>query len=125
KVSLEPKGASKTVAVTSGPFRVVATQVVGRALLDLGLTLHEVQLDVHWEPRYPVFRIDAAPKIIKATDDANKMLETKPGATRVQPEGASTTMKVPLSGLSRQSKQIAVLSGEFRVTAAPKMLAFK
>src|SRR5581483_2155739 len=96
KIALEPKGQSRTVSAVSGPFRVVATQVVGRALLDLGTTVHEVDLDVHWEPRYTVFRIDASPRITRAADDANKALETKPAASRVQPDGASSIMKVTL-----------------------------
>lgn len=125
KIALEPRGASKTVAATSGPFRVVATQVIGRALLDQGVTIHDVHLDVHWEPRYTVFRIDTNPKITRAADDTGRVLESKQPATRVQPEGSVATMTVPLSGLTRQSKQIGVLAGEFRVTAAAKMLTFK
>lgn len=125
KVRMEPRGVSKTVAATSGAFRVVVDQVVGRALLGHGLTLYEVNLDIHWEPRYTVFRIDSNPKITRATDDRGTLLTSKPGAVRVQPDGAVSTSKVSLGGLTRDSKQIAVLAGEFRVTATPRMLAFK
>jgi hypothetical protein len=125
KVQLAPRGQSKVVSAAAGPFRVAAKSVTGRALLDYGVTFHEVQLDVHWEPRYPVFRIDTNPKITKATDDKGNSLLTDPAITRHHPTGALTEMKVRLTGLPREARKIALLEGEFRATAAEKLLTFK
>src|SRR5436189_40029 len=58
KAELVPRGKSRESAATSGAFRVVSQQVTGRALLADGVTAHEVQLLVHWEPRIRVYRID-------------------------------------------------------------------
>jgi hypothetical protein len=124
KVSLEPRGKSQEVSTVSGPFRIVARQVIGRALLDLGTTFHEVYLEVHWEPRIAVFRIDSQPAITKAIDDRNRAL-TATATASTHPTDATTEMRIRVNGLTRESKQIGVLAGEFRVTAAEKMLSFR
>lgn len=124
KIALEPRGKSREVSDIRGPFRVVARQVVGRYLLDSGTVFHEVHLDTHWEPRFPVFRIDSQPKITKATDDRGTQLGTQPTSTRTQPTGAVYSSTVRLTGLTREAKRIGVLEGQFTVTASAKMLAF-
>jgi hypothetical protein len=124
KVELLPRGASREVAATSGAFRVVANQVVGRALLDQGVTYHEVHLLVHWEPRVRVYRIDSVPKITKATDAIGSKVTADAGGTQILPLGATSDMKVRLSGLTRDSGRVTALAGSFTVTAADKLLAF-
>lgn len=89
-VALVPRGKSREVSRVSGPFRVVARQVVGRALLDEGTTAHEVRLDVHWEPRFPVFRIDSAPTITEARDDRGTALAAPPGGSGRSRPGTPT-----------------------------------
>jgi hypothetical protein len=125
KVVLEPREQSRVVSAASGPFRVAVRTVTGRILLDSGSTFHDIQLDVHWEPRYPVFRIDSNPKITKATDDKGNSLLTDPAIARHHPTTALTEMRVRLTGLPREAKRIALLEGEFRATAAEKMLTFQ
>jgi len=125
KVLLVPRGASKEVSAVSGPFRVAAKQVIGRALLDTGVTYHDCLLEVHWEPRYPVFRIDSNPKIKTARDDKGTNLLADPAVTRQHPGSAIAEMKVKLTGLPREAKKIAVLEGEFHATAATRLLAFR
>lgn len=125
KVGLELRGASREIATVNGPFRIVAKQVTGRALLDLGITFHEIDLEVHWEPRVPVFRIDSQPRISKVTADRNVALTATTTSANSYPTEAMTDMKVKVTGLTRECKQINVLAGEFRVTAAEKILAFK
>ena len=124
KLELVPYGASRETAATSGAFRVVAQQVVGRALLDQGVTFHEVHLLVHWEPRLRVYRIDTAPKIAKVTDVPSSKITADGGSTQVLPSNATSEMKVKLNGLTRTSERITTLAGEFTITAADKMLAF-
>jgi hypothetical protein len=124
QVALAPRGKSREVAATSGAFRVVVQQVVGRALLDQGITYHEVHLLVHWEPRLRVYRIDSSPKISQATDVPGSKIEADASSTQALPLDATFEMKVKLSGLTRDSEKIKLLSGVFTVTAADKLLAF-
>ena len=121
-VTLEPRAANREVSAVSGPFRVVAPLVTGRLLVESGTAYHEVQLEAHWEPRMPVFRIDSNPKITKAEDDRGRALVADPSISRHHPTVALTDMKVRLTGLTRDSKRIATLAGEFRATAAEKLL---
>jgi hypothetical protein len=125
KVALEPRGMSREVSTTNGPFRIVAKQVVGRAMLDVGVTFHDIYLEVHWEPRVPVFRIDTQPRIVKAADDRGVGLTAATTSASGYPTEAITDMKIKVMGLTRESKQIGILAGEFRVTAAEKILTFK
>jgi hypothetical protein len=125
KMGLEPRGMCREIATVSGPFRIVAKQVIGRALLDLGANFHEISLEVNWEPRIPVFRIDTQPRITKVTDDRGVGLTATTSSANSYPTEAVTDMKIKVNGLTRESKQIGLLAGEFRVTAAEKILVFK
>lgn len=124
-ISLAPRGKSREVSNVSGPFRVVARQVVGRALLDEGTTAHEVRLDVHWEPRFPVFRIDSTPTVTEAKDDRGTALTSQPGGSGSQPAGYAHAAAVRLGGLTREAKRIGVLKGDFTVVASEKLLTFR
>ncbi|HEX4614006.1 MAG TPA: hypothetical protein VH092_37840 [Urbifossiella sp.] len=124
-VELVPKGASREVASTAGPFRVVARQVIGRALLAEGLTVHEVQIDFHWEPRYPVLRIDSYPHVTHAADDRGVALQPQAAGGKTQPTGSVHSASVKLGGVTRAAKRIGVLKGHFSVTASEKLLAFQ
>jgi len=121
-VVLEPRPAARETSAISGPFRIVPRAVTGRLLLDRGVAFHDVDLDVHWEPRMPVFRIDTQPKITRAVDDRGVALTAEGGSSSHHPTSAVTEMKVRLVGLTRESKQIATLEGEFRATVAEKLL---
>jgi hypothetical protein len=124
KIALEPRGKSYEVSSIHGPFRVVAREVVGRLQLDTGTAFHELHLDVHWEPRFPVFRLDSTPKISRATDDKGKALTVHSAGVRSQPTGALHAATVRLGGITREAKRIAQIEGAFTVTASEKMLAF-
>lgn len=123
-VELVPATAAEVRSV-SGPFRVVAKQVIGRALLAEGLTIHEVQLDLHWEPRYPVFRLDTHPHVTAAADDRGVALQPQPAGVRTQPSGAVHHAAVKLGGVTRDAKRIGVLKGYFRATASEKLIGFR
>ena len=125
KVGLEPRGKWKDVSSVAGPFRTVVRGVTGRSLFDAGVTFYDVALETHWEPRFPVFRIDTQPTITTATDDRGTKLTASPGNARTQTSGSTHDLKVRLSGLTRDSRTIATLAGFVTVTAAEKMLAFK
>ncbi|MFO0796884.1 MAG: hypothetical protein U0804_05365 [Gemmataceae bacterium] len=124
-VELLPKGNSREVASTAGPFRVVAKQVIGRALLAEGLTVHDVHLDLHWERRYPVFRVDSYPHVTQAADDHGVALQAQRAGAKTQPSGARHEATVKLGGLTRDAKRVGVLKGYFTVTASEKLLPFR
>jgi hypothetical protein len=125
KIAFEPRGKCQEVSSVSGPFRVVARQVVARYNLELGQTTYEAQLDAHWEPRFPVFRIDAHPTIARAADDKGQPLTAPAVKVRAHPDGFVHAIPARLTGLTRASRKIAVLAGDFGVTAAPEMLPFR
>lgn len=124
KAELVPLGKSRERAATSGAFRVVAQQVVGRALLAEGITTHEVQLLVHWEPRLRVYRIDTAPKISVVTDVPGSKVVAESGGAQVLPSDATSEMRARLTGLTRDSEKLVTLAGTFGVTAADRLLEF-
>jgi hypothetical protein len=125
KIALEPRGKCQEVSAVSGPFRVVSRQANAKYNFELGQTVYEVQLDAHWEPRFPVFRVDVQPHITRATDDKGRVLSAPLVESRTHPGGFVHPMMVKLVGLTRESRKIAVLAGDFGVTAAPEMLPFQ
>ncbi|MDY3562498.1 hypothetical protein R5W23_003964 [Gemmata sp. JC673] len=125
RVELQPRGGSKEVVATSGPFRVVAQGVTGRALLDAGATFHEVTLLVHWEPRLKVYRIDTTPRVRALTDDRGSKLRDAGGSAQVLPSGATAEMKVRIEGVPRKAERLTALAGAFHATVAERLLEFK
>ena len=63
-------------------------------------------------------------KIGKAADDRGTALTAQPASARSQPTGAMHSATVRLTGVTREAKRIAVLQGQFTVTASDKLLAF-
>jgi hypothetical protein len=126
RIALEPRGNSREASSVFGPFRTVARQVLIKFDLESGQIAYSVQLDAHWEPRFPVFRITSAPQVTKATDDRGTDLTPTAAKAFTQPTGAAHALEpVRLGGLTRDSRAITVLSGSYTVTAAEKMLAFR
>jgi hypothetical protein len=124
-VLLEPWVKNREISAVVGPFRIIPRAVTGKLLLEEESRFHEVQLDVHWEPRMPVYRIDTNPKITTATDDRGVQLTPATGSGLDYPTTSLTDMTVKLSGLTRESKTIGTLAGEFKAVAAEKMLAVR
>lgn len=124
-VELLPKGNSREVASVAGPFRIAAKQVTGRALLAEGLTVYDVQLDLHWERRYHVLRVDSYPHVTQATDDRGVALQAQSSGGKTQPIGALHSASVKLGGLTREAKRVGVLKGSFTMTASEKLLDFR
>ncbi len=114
-------GARPPVAV-SGPFRIEAREVQARLDLQSGKTIYELTLEIAWEARLPVYRLDAQPRVVKGEDDAGRAVTARPIDARTPVSGVSATMHVRLDGLTRASKQIAILQGTFNATAAEEML---
>jgi len=123
-IRLQPLGKSKPVVWVDGPFRFSAREVAARLDLGGGELRYDLILDICWEPRFEVFRIDSQPTVIKATDDTGKAL-TVPKVKAFNPVvGYTTTSTIHIEGLTRKAIQIADLEGSFTVTATPEMLPF-
>ncbi|MBY0512387.1 MAG: hypothetical protein K2P78_00560, partial [Gemmataceae bacterium] len=126
RIVIEPRGKSRESASVAGPFRTVSRQVLSRFDLDSGTAFYAVQLDAHWEPRFPVFRISTAPQVTKAVDDRGTVLTATAAKAFTQPSGSLHALEaVRITGLTRESRSIAVLAGTYTVTAGEKMLAFR
>lgn len=117
-------GRSATAASLDGPFRVSNKGVVAKIDGTSGQAGYVVGLDVHWEPRFPVFRMDAQPRITSAKDDLGNTLAVRETSVKSAVAGYSHAAEIRVDGLTRKAASIAELAGEFTVTASPKMLAF-
>ena len=108
-----------------GPFRVVATAVESRVELLSGRRSYDFSLEIAWEARLPVYRIDSRPKLEAGKDDRGRSISVKPVESRAPVSGVFATLRIPLDGLERESKTIEVLRGTFQVTTANEMLRFE
>jgi hypothetical protein len=107
-----------------GPFRVVVKQVQTRTDFEAGKTFAEVTLAVHWEPRFPVFRIDSEPAIAAVADDKRSQLTPITAKARTAPGGFLYTTTVRIERVPREAKKLTRLAGTFIVTASERMLPF-
>lgn len=119
------KGPARTAASLDGAFRIAANAVTARADATTGETAYTLALDVQWEPRFPVFRIDSQPKIAAAKDDRGTSLRVNTAAVKSAASGYAHATELRVDGLTRKATRIAAIAGEFTVTAAPKMLVFE
>lgn len=125
RIVLAKRDGGHEVSCIRGPFRIAVKQVNGRLDLETGHSFQELQLDAHWEPRFPVFRIDSVPTITLAKDDFGNTL-TASSASALSPVNgaASHVLPVRLLNVPRKAGQIAELKGHFTVTASERMLPF-
>ena len=114
----------RTPESIDGAFRVAVKQVACRRDFDTGRSVTEVALDIHWEPRLPVFRIDSEPRVTVTTDADPKPRTPTANAGKTAVSGALFTTVVRLDGVPRAATKLT-LAGKFTVTAAAKMLQFR
>lgn len=123
KVAIEP-GASFPSAV-NGPFRVNVRQVRSVKDFDTGQSYTELALDVHWEPRFEVYRISSSPTLLAAWDDTGRKLAVQGSGSKVPASGYSQAGTVRIENVPRSARNLAKVEGTFTVTASEKMLAFQ
>jgi hypothetical protein len=107
-----------------GPFRVAVKQVQSRTDFEAGKAFTDITLDVHWEPRFPVFRLDSEPTITAVADDRGSQLHPITAKARTPPGGFLYTTTVRVEGVPRDAKKLTRLAGTFTVTASERMLPF-
>lgn len=116
---------TKPIVSVDGPFRVAVRRIDVQSDLGDGVSSYIMTLEIAWEPRLPVVRIDAVPTIQTGHDDAQRPITVQPFKSRnMLDDGSVTSAKVRLEGIKRESKQIAVLTGSYRVTAAEEKLRY-
>ncbi|MEO2091727.1 MAG: hypothetical protein ABGY75_19900 [Gemmataceae bacterium] len=115
-------GVKPPPSATDGPFRAVVKKVIARKDFETGGVEYEVQLDVLWEPRFPVFLIDTDLRVTAAAAGGQKPTADSPTG-RVLPVGYTHPATVRLKGVPRTAGKIDSLSGTFRVTAADHRLS--
>lgn len=122
-VSLRPVGKGAVVSSLDGPFRFVAREARCKRDLESGLNTYEVHLELHWEPRFEVFRL-GEPHVRSAKDDSGKTLAA-PSYKDFRPvTGYLAPLRVNLTGVTRSSRKID-LEGTVTATLAEEMLTFK
>jgi len=122
-ISLVKQTGPKAISSVDGAFRVVVKQVNKKLDFESWKVVTDVTLDIHWEPRIPVFRIESQPTISTVTTDAGDPKATTSRA-KTPPGGKTYTTTVRLEGIPKPANAITELSGQFLVTAAPRMLRF-
>lgn len=126
RVNLAPRGdLTPTPAFVDGAFRVAVRSVVSRLDFDAGTRIAEVTLDLHWEPRLTVFRVDAQPVIETVTDDRGTKYAVAPVSARVPPTGAMHTTTIRVPNVPRSATKLANLAGTFTVTATDHYLSLR
>ena len=128
-----------------GAFRVAAKQLASRRDFDSGLSVTELTLAVHWDPRLPVFRIDSGPRGTVAVNIRGGLggpefkasqgdLTLSVGKQAVSGSEFFSVVRVPQLGQpvpiggGRDAVTSATslsLTGKFTVTAAARMLQFR
>jgi hypothetical protein len=117
-------GKAKTSPSLDGAFRTSARHVAAQADATTGQAAYTLALDLNWEPRFPVFRVSAQPKVVTALDNRGQKLTVPMTSVNSAVVGYSHRSDIRIEGLTRESRLISQIAGEFTVTAAPKMLAF-
>jgi hypothetical protein len=123
RIGLVQRGPDRTISSVDGPFRVVAKEVVARRNLETGRSWVQVGLELHWEPRFPVFRVETQPRITLAKDDLGNALTAPLVQTRSAVTGYTHPAAAVLENVPRKATRIATLAGSFTATAADQMLA--
>ncbi|MGL4421822.1 MAG: hypothetical protein ACRCZF_14230 [Gemmataceae bacterium] len=109
----------------SGAFFVTAPKVTAVRDATVNATYYDLALDFHWEPRYPVFRMQATPTLTRGRDDAGRALTATSPTTKAAVAGFVHSTSLRINGLTRQSTAIQDLSGTAVVTASPAMLTME
>lgn len=124
EIALVKRVGPQAPSSVNGPFRVVVKQVQTRTDFETGKTFTEITLDLHWEPRFPVFRVDSEPTITTIADDLGSQLTSLTAKARTPPGGFLYTATVRVEGVPRDAKKLTRLAGTFAVTASERMLPF-
>lgn len=112
-------------ASVDGPFRVAVRQVRAVRGFDPESSVVSVALDIHWEPRVTVFRLDAEPTITVVGTDIGGATPFAASRSKTPPDGAHYQTTVNIEGVPRAATSLIRVAGSFIVTVADRMLDFR
>jgi len=124
-LQLLPQGKGRTIATHNGPFRIVLRSITTRWTPETADSACDLLLLVHWEPRYPVYRIDTSPRITTARDDRGQVLASEVTKSYQYPLASTAELQVRLFGITRPAQRIAHLEGDFRATLTDQLLVIR
>ncbi|MGL6095076.1 MAG: hypothetical protein ACRC7O_04650, partial [Fimbriiglobus sp.] len=96
RITLAKRPGPAEPASVDGPFRVAVRQIRGVADFDTGRAFTELALELHWEPRLAVFRVDAIPTISTVTDDRGSGIVAESSRAKTPTTGAAFASVVRL-----------------------------
>ena len=122
-IGLAP-GKETRASSIDGPFRTIPKQVrLTRELID-GRSQYLLISEIHWEPKFPVFRLDDAPANAIGTDDLETPVSVFNDRTRSPTTGYAASIEMRIAGLSRKSRTILSIRGDITATLASGMLLY-
>ena len=126
KIALVPQSAQPAITFSSvhGPFRFVVREIFARRDFDTGRGQTVVVVDLHWEPLFPVFRIDG-PTLRKVKDDRGDTPTVATSGAKIAVSGTQVTTSIRLEQIPRQAQTLAEIEGEWRITASTQWLRFR
>ena len=124
EIALVKRTGPQAPSSVDGPFRVVVQAGATRTDFETGKTYTEITLDVHWEPRFPVFRIDSEPDHDHDRRRRGSAARPVTAKARTPPGGFLYTTTVRVEGVPRAATKLTRLAGTFTVTASERMLPF-
>ncbi len=108
----------------TGSFILQAKEIRCQKSLEDGQVLYELICELFWEPKYEMFRVDEL-KLLGGKDNNQTELVSEYHKTPSMVRGYQHTLKIPLKGLTRKSKQIDRLELELMVTGCQELLLFR
>ncbi len=117
-------GRSAVASSIDGAFRTVPRRIIAERDFATGVTLYKLELLLHWEPRFAVFRIESQPTITSLQDNSGRSLRVRPVAAKSAISGSEFLATIPIQGIERSVSAFNKLEGKFHLTASPKMLSF-
>ncbi|WP_162658383.1 hypothetical protein [Tuwongella immobilis] len=124
RIELVPGRSTGGAARVVGPIRILPTEIRSRLGLQDTASRYELLLEVACEPRFPLFRIDSHPRVLRAIASNGKAVQSPATNSRINLEGATATLTIPLEGVTREMVRLSEIEAEFRLTAANEWLTF-
>jgi hypothetical protein len=125
RVTFEQGSYSAVPTSVSGPFCFVAKTVLGRLDLETGVSKHEIQIDMAWEPTFKAYYTELDPQSLRAIgSDGKPLTMVNEGATRTPVTDASSQLSIKLRGVARSENKIAQLDGMVKFLGTSQMLQF-
>lgn len=124
-VALSREPYRSTPSFVNGAFRTAARKVVSRLDFEVGISQHEVQLDIAWEPKFKAYYVELDPASLVAFDGQGQRLTiANEGSTRIPIGSETPQISIKLRNIPRREEKIARLEGVAKFLGTTQMLTF-